>query len=257
MNQNQEQRFVTLQVEHIQMHSSLITCKLSAKAQATVTAISNLPAGQVIDFGTLAEQAGNGKAALATSNLRHSLYGCPGVEFVLPLHRISSKSDPYGRIDGATCVGTFGRVAKIAIREIERVFSTEPIGVNEKCPICQSKGGKDCSRIPSVHGLPAPKPQKTKKRKGEIAGSEEEANRKNQNAIFKCSVVMVDAAVVKQMVDEITDYITQHGVEVGDAYKHLPAILGNAEMAMGGTGTTGTGTGSQPAAKRRKTGRTK
>jgi hypothetical protein len=69
---------------------------------------------------------------------------------------------------------------------------------------------------------------------------------------------MVGAAVVKQMVDEITDYITQHGVEVGDAYKHLPAILGNAELAMGGTGTTGTGTVcSQPAAKRRKTGRTK
>jgi hypothetical protein len=229
-------------------YASLISFTLSAKAEATVSVIASLAAGQVVDFATLAAHAGNGKAALATSNLRYRLYECPGLEFALPLHRISSKDDAYGRIDAVACVGEFGRAVKIAVREVKGVFSAAPLGKKEKCPICAKKGVAGCSRLPSQHGLPAPKATTTKKRKGEVKGSEEEAERKRQDAAHARSVSGVDACVMKPLVDAIRTFAAKEGVDAADAYKHWHAIFD--EKAADGDGAGGD---DEPTAKRQKT----
>ena len=224
--------------------AELINFNVSTKAQNCINAIIKIPTGVCIDFGTLSNLAKNGNAALATSNLRHKLYECNGLEFVLPLHRISSKNDPYGCIDGATCVGKYGRNVKIAIREIEGVFSSTPIKTNEKCPICKKKGRTTCSKKPSIHGLPAPKPIVIKKAKNEVKGSKEEAKRKRQNMNNKSLVHSVDASTIKTLVARLTNYIQTFGIDIGDAYKHLEAIMvqdDNMER-----------TSSEPCAKKRK-----
>ena len=219
-------------------YQSLIHFNVSTKAQASINTIVHIPSGQIYDFATLALVSGNGKAALAQSNLRHQLYNCKNMEFTIPLHRISSKADNYGRIDGATCVGTYGRNVKIALREIEGVFSSTPLLPTEKCPVCKKKNVIGCSRLPSVHGLPAPQPIKIKKKKDEVKGSDEEKERNRQNALNKSKVQCVSETVIKPIVDLISGYIATHGIDPSDAYKHLPDIMDHEKV---------------PAAKKRRT----
>ena len=55
-------------------YQSLIHFNVSTKAQASINTIVHIPSGQIYDFATLALVSGNGKAALAQSNLHCTVY---------------------------------------------------------------------------------------------------------------------------------------------------------------------------------------
>ena len=135
--------------------------KLTPKSAATLLAVSEIKAGELLTYSQLAERAGNARAALATSTVRHNLYEIPGAEFVLPLHRIMSTGDHFARIDGTTGLGSLGRAYKVALREAEGCFANIPV----------KPGSAKKLTLPSVGGIPAGKPGKKKKRKHDDATS--------------------------------------------------------------------------------------
>ena len=115
--------------------------KESPATLALVAALSSLPAGKLWTYGHWVKIAGAG-GALAAAKLRHRLYD--EAADLIPLHRIMSTKDFYGRIDGTVPQGEHGRVFKIALREIEGALAHLP-----------SKKGR--SVLPSCCGLPASK----------------------------------------------------------------------------------------------------
>ena len=115
--------------------------KESPATLSLVAALSSLPAGMLWTYGHWVQIAGAG-GALAAAKLRHRLYD--EAADLIPLHRIMSTKDFYGRIDGPVPQGEHGRVFKIALREIEGALAHLP-----------SKKGR--SALPSRCGLPASK----------------------------------------------------------------------------------------------------
>ena len=59
----------------------------------------------------------------------------------------------------------------------------------------------------------------------------------------KSLVHSVDASTIKTLVARLTNYIQTFGIDIGDAYKHLEAIMVQDDMER---------TSSEPCAKKRK-----
>ena len=183
---------------------------MTEKARATTVAIGALEPGQLLTYGEVSALAGLPGAALNTSRVRHNLYEVPGMEFVLPLHRVMSTKDELARVDGATGLGSLGRVFKCALREAEGCYS-----------------GATAKKLPSTHGLPKGKPHKlpkAKKRKRDDEGTDEG---QDDGGLAGGEAPQppppspaVDAAECERMLAKIRAFVeSDPSLSMGDAYK--------------------------------------